>query len=125
LSSHRSGRFEREYGVLVKEWRLFQRVVFVVDKDDRFVHVVYVPDQMTAPDYDVRNSLRNCAGVAMWLLPAVGLLSFVGGRHCFVYARAYRVMELFPVEVGMDLHYLVHERLDGQLCIGFPGRKVF
>jgi thioredoxin-dependent peroxiredoxin len=38
LSSHRSSRFEREYGVLVKEWRLFQRVVFVVDKDDRFVH---------------------------------------------------------------------------------------
>ncbi len=39
LSSHRSEQFGREYGVLLKEWRLLQRAVFVIDKNDRIVHV--------------------------------------------------------------------------------------
>ena len=52
LSSHRSEQFGRDYGVLLKEWRLLQRAVFVVDKDDRIVHAEYVADQMTEPDYD-------------------------------------------------------------------------
>jgi thiol peroxidase len=52
LSSHRSERFGRDYGVLLKEWRLLQRAVFVVDKNDRIVHAEYVADQMTEPDYE-------------------------------------------------------------------------
>lgn len=52
LSSHRSEQFGRDYGVLLKEWRLLQRAVFVVDKKDRIVHAEYVTDQMTEPDYD-------------------------------------------------------------------------
>ena len=52
LSSHRSEQFGRDYGVLLKEWRLLQRAVFVVDKNDRIVHAEYVTDQMTEPDYD-------------------------------------------------------------------------
>ena len=52
LSSHRSEQFGRDYGVLLKEWRLLQRAVFVVDKNDRIVHAEYVIDQMTEPDYD-------------------------------------------------------------------------
>jgi thiol peroxidase len=51
LSSHRSEQFGRDYGVLLKEWRLLQRAVFVVGKNERIVHAEYVSDQMTEPDY--------------------------------------------------------------------------
>jgi thioredoxin-dependent peroxiredoxin len=52
LSAHRSEQFGIDYGVLLKEWRLLQRAVFVVDKNDRIVHAEYMADQMTEPDYD-------------------------------------------------------------------------
>ena len=51
LSSHRSEQFGRDYGVLIKEWRLLQRAVFVIDPDDRIVHAEYVADQMQAPNW--------------------------------------------------------------------------
>ncbi len=51
LSSHRSEQFGRDYGVLIKEWRLLQRAVFVVGRDGRLAHVEYVADQMREPDY--------------------------------------------------------------------------
>jgi len=38
--------------VLLKEWRLLQRAVFVIDRNERIVHAEYVADQMTVPDYD-------------------------------------------------------------------------
>ena len=38
LSTHRSEQFGQDYGVLIKEWRLLQRAVFVAD-------------QMREPDY--------------------------------------------------------------------------
>ncbi len=52
LSAHLSERFGHDYGVLIKEWRLLQRAVFVIGRDDRIVHVEYVADQMSEPDYD-------------------------------------------------------------------------
>jgi thioredoxin-dependent peroxiredoxin len=52
LSAHASERFGREYGVLLKEWRLLQRAVFVIDANGTVVHAEYVADQMTEPDYD-------------------------------------------------------------------------
>jgi thiol peroxidase len=52
LSSHRSERFGQDYGVLLKEWRLLQRAVFVIDADGLVVHAEYVADQMKEPDYD-------------------------------------------------------------------------
>jgi thiol peroxidase len=52
LSSHRSDQFGQDYGVLLKEWRLLQRAVFVVDAQGLIAHVEYVPDQMKEPDYD-------------------------------------------------------------------------
>jgi len=52
LSSHRSEQFGRDYGVLLKEWRLLQRAVFVVDKNNRIVYAEYVTDQMREPDYE-------------------------------------------------------------------------
>jgi thiol peroxidase len=51
LSAHASERFGREYGVLLKEWRLLQRAVFVLDGDGTVLHAEYVADQMTEPDY--------------------------------------------------------------------------
>lgn len=52
LSSHRSEQFGQDYGVLLKEWRLLQRAVFVVDRDGRVAYAEYVADQMREPDYD-------------------------------------------------------------------------
>jgi thiol peroxidase len=51
LSAHRSEQFGRDYGVLIKEWRLLQRAVFVIGRDDRLVYAEYVADQMAEPDY--------------------------------------------------------------------------
>lgn len=52
LSAHRDEAFGRDYGVLLKEWRLLQRAVFVIDRADRIAHAEYVADQMREPDYD-------------------------------------------------------------------------
>jgi thiol peroxidase len=51
LSAHKSEQFGCDYGVLIKEWRLLQRAVFVVDGDGRIRYAEYVPDQMREPDY--------------------------------------------------------------------------
>jgi thiol peroxidase len=62
LSSHRSEKFGTDYGVLIKEWRLLQRAVFVIDQDDKIIHTEYVPDQMAEPDYEsTLNALRRAA----------------------------------------------------------------
>jgi len=52
LSAHKDERFGRDYGVLIKEWRLLQRAVFVIDRDNRIVHAEYVADQMREPNYE-------------------------------------------------------------------------
>ncbi len=52
LSSHKNEQFAQDYGVLLKEWRLLQRAVFVIDGAGKVVHAEYVPDQMREPDYD-------------------------------------------------------------------------
>jgi thioredoxin-dependent peroxiredoxin len=61
LSGHRSEDFGRAYGVLLREWRLLQRAVFVVDGDGRIVHVEYVDDQMAEPDYEGAVSAARAA----------------------------------------------------------------
>jgi len=52
LSAHKDDAFGRDYGVLLKEWRLLQRAVFVIGRDDRIAYAEYVADQMQEPDYD-------------------------------------------------------------------------
>ena len=52
LSSHRDDTFGRDYGVLLKEWRLLQRAVIVIGRDDTVAYAEYVADQMLEPDYD-------------------------------------------------------------------------
>jgi len=51
LSAHRSEQFGADYGVWLKEWRLLQRAVFVLDRTDRIVYVEYVADQLREPGY--------------------------------------------------------------------------
>jgi len=51
LSAHKDEEFGRAYGVLIKEWRLLQRAVFVVNREGRLAYVEYVADQMSEPDY--------------------------------------------------------------------------
>jgi len=51
LSAHKSVQFGVDYGVLIKEWRLLQRAVFVIDREGKVVHSEYVADQMLEPSY--------------------------------------------------------------------------
>jgi thiol peroxidase len=65
LSAHKNEQFGRDYGVLIKEWRLLQRAVFVIDADDKISYADYVADQMMEPDYDAAvAAVRFAAGSA-------------------------------------------------------------
>jgi thiol peroxidase len=64
LSAQRSEQFGQDYGVWLKEWRLLQLAVFVIDRKDYIVYVEYVADQLREPDYvgamqAVRQSARE------------------------------------------------------------------
>ena len=52
LSDHKDASFGEAYGVLIKEHRLLARAIFVVDKDNNVVHVEYVPEIASEPDYE-------------------------------------------------------------------------
>jgi|SRR5579859_393021 len=51
LSAERGEQFGQDYGVWLKEWRLLQQAVFVLDRNARIVSVEYVADQFGEPDY--------------------------------------------------------------------------
>jgi thioredoxin-dependent peroxiredoxin len=51
LSAQRSEQFGQAYGVWLKEWRLLQRAVFMIDRDDHLVYAEYVADQLHEPNY--------------------------------------------------------------------------
>ncbi len=51
LSAHRGEQFGRDYGVWLKEWRLFQRAVFVIDRADHIVYAEYLANQLSEPGY--------------------------------------------------------------------------
>lgn len=52
LSDHRELSFGMAYGVVIQELRLLARAVFVIDANDKVVHVEYVPEVTTHPDYE-------------------------------------------------------------------------
>ncbi|MCX5199516.1 thiol peroxidase [Streptomyces sp. NBC_00249] len=52
VSDHRDLSFGLAYGVVIKEFRLLARAVFVVDAADTVVHAEYVPEVGRHPDYD-------------------------------------------------------------------------
>jgi thiol peroxidase len=63
VSSHRSEKFGHHYGVLIKEWRAFQRSIFVIDADGKVAYVEYVLDQDHEPDYEAaRAAVREIRG---------------------------------------------------------------
>ncbi len=63
LSAHKNEAFAIDYGILIKEWRLLQRAVFVIDRADRVTYAEYVADQMREPDYDAAvEAVRAAAG---------------------------------------------------------------
>jgi len=63
LSAQRSEQFGQDYGVWLKEWRLFQRAVFVIDRNDRIVYAEYVADQLREPDYTTAMQAVELAAV--------------------------------------------------------------
>ena len=63
LSAQRSEQFGQDYGVWLKEWRQFQRSVFVINRNDRIVYVEYVADQLSESDYAAAlQALQEAAG---------------------------------------------------------------
>jgi thiol peroxidase len=63
LSAHLGEQFGQDYGVWLKEWRLLQRAVFVLDRRDRIVYVEYVADQLGEPDYAAALQAMEIAAV--------------------------------------------------------------
>jgi thiol peroxidase len=52
LSDYRTMSFGTAYGTYIKELRLEQRAVFIVDRDGTIRYVEYVPEISQHPDYD-------------------------------------------------------------------------
>jgi thiol peroxidase len=51
LSAQRSEQFGQDYGVWLKQWRLLQRAIFVIDRNDHIIYAEYVADQVSEPAY--------------------------------------------------------------------------
>jgi thiol peroxidase len=63
LSDHLDMNFGDAYGTHVKEIRLEQRSIFVVDANDRVTYIEYVPEIGQHPNYDAAlAALRKTAG---------------------------------------------------------------
>ncbi|MBW4083179.1 thiol peroxidase [Paenibacillus sp. S150] len=52
LSDHKEASFGQAYGVLIKEFRLDMRSIFVVDKNDTLAYVEYLAEMSEHPDYE-------------------------------------------------------------------------
>ena len=52
LSDHQTMAFGEAYGLWIKEWRLDQRAMFVLDRDGKVTYTEYVPEIAQFPDYD-------------------------------------------------------------------------
>ncbi|WNS46157.1 thiol peroxidase [Paenibacillus sp. MMS20-IR301] len=52
LSDHKDTAFGQAYGVLIKEFRLDMRSIFVVDKNDKLAYVEYLGEMAEHPDYE-------------------------------------------------------------------------
>ncbi len=53
LSDHYDMNFGDAYGLNIKDWRLLQRAVMVIGKDDTIKYIEYVPEVSQEPDYDM------------------------------------------------------------------------
>ncbi len=64
LSALGREQFGQDYGVWLKEWRLLQLAVFVIDRHDCVVYTEYVADQLSEPDYLAAMQAVQHAGLA-------------------------------------------------------------
>jgi hypothetical protein len=79
LSAHKSEQFGSDYGVLIKEWRLLQRTVFVIGSDSRTLYADYVTDQMSEPDYAAAlDAVQRAAAKRMGLYRAGRATAWLG-----------------------------------------------
>jgi len=61
-SDYRGAKFGESYGALIKELYLHARAVFVVDKNDKVVHVEYVKEVANQPNFEaVLEAARKAA----------------------------------------------------------------
>lgn len=51
LSDHKNAQFGKNYGVLLKELRIFRRAIFVIDRSGKAEYVEYTPSLGVEPDY--------------------------------------------------------------------------
>jgi thiol peroxidase len=59
LSDHNNAEFGQKYGVLLKEYRVFRRAVFVIDRNDVVVYSAYMPTIGDEPNYqEVLNAAK-------------------------------------------------------------------
>lgn len=59
LSDHYTMQFADDYGVFDTDWRICQRAVFVVDRENVIQHAEYVPVIGDEPDYDTALEVVN------------------------------------------------------------------
>ncbi|OKP80689.1 2-Cys peroxiredoxin [Paenibacillus helianthi] len=52
LSDHKEASFGQAYGVLIKEFRLDMRSIFVVDKNNTLAYVEYLAEMSEHPNYE-------------------------------------------------------------------------
>ncbi|CQR54962.1 thiol peroxidase [Paenibacillus sonchi] len=52
LSDHKDASFGLAYGVLIKEFRLDMRSIFVIDKNDTVAYVEYLAEMAEHPNYE-------------------------------------------------------------------------
>ncbi|MDQ1233469.1 thiol peroxidase [Paenibacillus sp. SORGH_AS306] len=52
LSDYRDNSFGKAYGVLIKEFVIDMRSIFVIDQNDVIQYVEYLPEMAEHPDYD-------------------------------------------------------------------------
>ncbi|MHA6529803.1 thiol peroxidase [Paenibacillus sp. BAC0078] len=52
LSDHKAASFGQAYGVLIKEFRLDMRSIFVVDKNNTLAYVEYLAEMTEHPNYE-------------------------------------------------------------------------
>jgi thiol peroxidase len=62
LSDHKDVSFGLAYGVLIAEFRLLARAVFVVDSNEVIVHAEYVPEIGQHPNYEAAIKAARNAG---------------------------------------------------------------
>ncbi|AIQ12397.1 thiol peroxidase [Paenibacillus durus] len=52
LSDYKTNAFGEAYGVLIKEFKLEMRSIFVIDKDDKITYVEYLGEMAEHPNYE-------------------------------------------------------------------------